>query len=371
VTYKGLIRDVSLGDKLLIDDGLIGLTVKEIKDDKIITNVDNGGTVKNNKSINLPGTHINLPSLTDKDREDIKFGIENGVDFIASSFTRSGDDVARLRSFMDATENGGDIKIISKIENIEGIENIDEIIATSDGIMVARGDLGVEIASELVPSVQKEIIQKCNKAGKFVITATQMLDSMMRNPRPTRAEVADVANAIYDGTDCVMLSGETASGEYPLEAVQMMTRICKVTESEVDYEKHVQIRRSKLENSVYNSIGLAACSAAENLSAKAILAPTSSGYTASIMSAFRPSKPIIAFAMNPRIVRKMALYWGVKPYLCEYMDEIESFFNHIISIAKKKNDIEDGDLSILVVGLPLGTGAKTNTVRIHTVGKGI
>ncbi|MDR0884867.1 MAG: pyruvate kinase [Clostridiales Family XIII bacterium] len=369
-TYPDLVNDVKIGDKILIDDGLIGLTVTAVRDGKIITNIDNGGEVKNNKSINLPGTHINLPSLTEKDKNDIAFGIKQDIDFVAASFTRSGEDVARLRAFLDG--NGGrEVRIISKVENIEGVENIDEIISLSDGVMVARGDLGVEIAPELVPNVQKEIIAKCNKAGKFVVTATQMLDSMMRNPRPTRAEVGDVANAIYDGTDCVMLSGETANGDYPLEAVTMMSKICQVTESDIDYDKHVQRRRSELENSTTNAIGLSACRCAESLNARAIIAPTTSGHTAAIMSSFRPSAPVLGFATSDSVVRKLVLNWGVKPFYCQYMDNTEAFFSQVIDIAVQHGELEEGDNVILTVGLPLGVGGKTNTVRIHTVGKGI
>ena len=283
VSYKGLANDVKPGNTILIDDGLVGLTVKEINGDDIVCEVQNSGIVKNHKGVNVPGVKVNLPAITEKDRSDIEFGIEQGIDFIAASFVRKVSDVLAIREILEAN-NADHIKIISKIENQEGVDNLDEIIEVSDGIMVARGDLGVEIPTEEIPVVQKLMIKKCNEAGKPVITATQMLDSMMRNPRPTRAEVTDVANAIYDGTDAIMLSGETAAGKYPVEAVKTMATIAKRAE-ETMKNKRDMINKSK---NVTDAISYATCTTAMDLEARAILSSTSSGHTARMVSKFRP-----------------------------------------------------------------------------------
>lgn len=368
VTYEELPNDVSPGDRILIDDGLIELTVNKVSDNIIETTVNNGGRVGNKKGINVPGVHVNLPSITDRDKNDILLGINQGVDFIAASFIRTGEDVAYLRKFLD--DNGGQgISIISKIENKEGIDHIDDIIENSDGIMVARGDMGVEIPPEDVPLIQKKIIKKCNRERKFVITATQMLDSMMRNPRPTRAEVADVANAILDGTDAVMLSGETANGKYPLESVEMMYNVAISVEKGIDFRGKLRKRRSDMEDSVTNAIGYATCSSAESLEAAAIITPTTSGYTARMMASFRPESPIFAFSTNEKVVRQLGLVWGVVPNNHEYIESADVFFDSVIDATKKKDLIKDGDVIILTAGLPLGIGGKTNMMRINTVGE--
>ena len=299
VSYKGLANDVKTGDTILIDDGLVGLTVKEVNGDDIVCEVQNSGIVKNNKGVNVPGVKVNLPAITEKDRSDIEFGIEQGIDFIAASFVRKVSDVLAIREILEEN-NATHIKIISKIENQEGVDNLDEIIEVSDGIMVARGDLGVEIPTEEIPVVQKLMIKKCNEAGKPVITASQMLDSMIRNPRPTRAEVTDVANAIYDGTDAIMLSGETAAGKYPVEAVKTMATIAKRAE-ETMRNRRTKINKSK---NVTDAISYATCTTAMDLDAKAILSSTASGHTARMVSKFRPDCPIIATTSDESVRRQ-------------------------------------------------------------------
>jgi pyruvate kinase len=368
VSYNELVDDVKPGDKILIDDGLIELTVDAVRDSKIHATIDNGGTVKDKKGINVPGGHVNLPSITESDKKDIIFGIEQGVDFIAASFIRTGEDVKYLRKFLD--DNGGkEVGIISKIENKEGIDHIDEIIEGSDGIMVARGDMGVEIPAYDVPLVQKRIIKKCNRGGRFVITATQMLDSMMRNPRPTRAEVADVANAILDGSDTVMLSGETAAGKYPLESLEMMVSIASAVEKGIDYRGKLRKRQRDLDNTVTNAIGYATCSSAESLDAKAIITPTASGYTARVISGFRPECPIFSFTPKANVMRRLALVWGVIPYYHPQIEIMEEFMSNVMEETKKEGLLKDGDLVIVTAGLPLGIGGKTNMMRIHSVGE--
>lgn len=367
-TYLDIAGDVSQGDRILIDDGLIELTVDRVENNEIVTVVNNGGTVKNKKGINIPGVHVNLLSITENDKKDILFGISQNVDFIAASFIRTGRDVEYLRKFLN--DNAGEsLRIISKIENKEGIDNIDDIIDASDGIMVARGDMGVEIPAEDVPLIQKSIIRKCNMKGKFVITATQMLDSMIRNPRPTRAEVADVANAVLDGTDAIMLSGETAAGKYPVESVEMMVNVSKSAEKGIDYDGIIKKHRARMESSLTNTIGFATCSSAESLGAAAIIAPTTSGYTARVMSSFRPQCPIISFSTSRRVMRRLSLVWGVIPYYHEYMDAADIFFANVVKESKNEGLIKDGDIIVLTAGLPLGIGGTTNMMRIMTVGE--
>jgi pyruvate kinase len=323
--------------------------------------------VKNHKSINLPGVAVKLPAMSESDKDDIEFGIKEGVDFVAASFIRKASDVVEIRKFMDAL-GGKRIKIISKIENKEGVDNIDAIIKVSDGVMVARGDLGVEIPAEAVPFIQKDIIRRCNREGIFVITATQMMDSMMRNPRPTRAEVADVANAILDGTDVIMLSGETASGKYPVEAVKMMVDVAIAAERGIIQHKVSRDRRGVLDNSVTNAIGFAACNSADLLGVKAIVAPTSSGRTAVTISKYRPRTPIIAFAMDDIVVRQMSLIWGVNAYHMSHMEDQQEFFRAAIRQCMKLIDLEEGDLMVLTAGIPFGSVGATNMCRIHQVG---
>ena len=358
VSYKGLANDVKPGDTILIDDGLVGLTVKEVNNDDIVCEVQNSGIVKNHKGVNVPGVKVNLPAITEKDRSDIEFGIEQGIDFIAASFVRKVSDVLAIREILEEN-NAEHIKIISKIENQEGVENLDEIIEVSDGIMVARGDLGVEIPTEEIPVVQKMMIAKCNKAGKPVITATQMLDSMMRNPRPTRAEVTDVANAIYDGTDAIMLSGETAAGKYPVEAVKTMATIAKRA------EETMRNRRDKINKSknVTDAISYATCTTAMDLEAKAILSSTASGHTARMVSKFRPDCPIVATTSNESVRRQLALTWGVLPLMREKSANIDQVIVNSIEAAKTSNYVSKDD----VVVITAGGGETTNLIKVETV----
>ncbi len=370
VSYEGLPKDVSKGTRILIDDGLVELEVIEIVNGTDIRcTVLNGGTIKDRKGVNVPNVPINLPAVTEKDIEDIKFGIENDVDFIAASFIRKAEDVLQIRKILE--ENGGeDIEIISKIENQQGVDNIDEIIEASDGIMVARGDLGVEIEAEKIPILQKQIIKKCNLAGKPVITATQMLDSMMRNPRPTRAEVTDVANAILDGTDAVMLSGETASGKYPIESVKTMYNIALNTESSSQYLETLQSKRT-LDNhiSTTNAISRATCTTAEDLKASAIITATSSGYTSKAVSKFRPQSPIIAATTSEKVMRKLALVWGVYPVLSKKSENTDEVIDMSIHSAMMKGYVKEGDLIVITAGIPVGVSGTTNLIKVHTIGK--
>ena len=358
VSYKGLANDVKPGDTILIYDGLVGLTVKEVNNDDIVCEVQNSGIVKNHKGVNVPGVKVNLPAITEKDRSDIEFGIEQGIDFIAASFVRKVSDVLAIREILEEN-NAEHIKIISKIENQEGVENLDEIIEVSDGIMVARGDLGVEIPTEEIPVVQKLMIKKCNEAGKPVITATQMLDSMIRNPRPTRAEVTDVANAIYDGTDAIMLSGETAAGKYPVEAVKTMATIAKRA------EETMRNRRDKINKSknVTDAISYATCTTAMDLEAKAILSSTASGHTARMVSKFRPDCPIVATTSNESVRRQLALTWGVLPLMREKSANIDQVIVNSIEAAKTSNYVSKDD----VVVITAGGGETTNLIKVETV----
>ncbi|SKC92808.1 pyruvate kinase [Maledivibacter halophilus] len=369
ITYDNLPKDVKKGDKILIDDGLIELEVTDIVDNKNIKcRVNNGGIVKDKKGINVPGVKINLPAITEKDISDIEFGIENRIDFIAASFIRKAEDVHAIRRVLEEN-NAYHIQIISKIENQEGLDNIDEIIEVSDGIMVARGDLGVEIPTEMVPIAQKEMIGKCNKVGKPVITATQMLDSMMRNPRPTRAEVTDVANAIFDGTDAIMLSGETAAGKYPIEAVRTMANIAKRTEDSLDYEEILHKRMSDKETSVTYAVSHATCNTAHDLGASAIISATSSGFTARMVSKFRPKAPIIAATTRSEILRRLVLVWGVKPVLIKDVDSTDEIFELSINKAKEYGYIKNGDLVVITAGVPVGISGATNLIKVHIVGE--
>ncbi|MTI69692.1 MAG: pyruvate kinase [Firmicutes bacterium] len=368
ITYKGLANDVVKNDIILIDDGLIELEVLEVLNDTDIKCiVKNAGTVKNKKGVNVPGVKVNLPALTDKDKSDIKFGIENNIDYIAASFIRKAADVIAIRKVLEEND-AGYVDIIPKIENQEGVENLDEIIEVSDGIMVARGDLGVEIPAEEVPMVQKRIIRKCNTAGKPVITATQMLDSMIRNPRPTRAEVTDVANAILDGTDAIMLSGETAAGKYPVEAVITMSNIANRTESSLDYDHLLKTKTRKSDVTVTNAISHATCNTAQDLEATAIITATSSGYTARAVSKFRPEAPIIASTTSEMVMRKLALVWGVYPILAEETNSTDEIIEVAVDGSLKKGLIKDGDLVVVTAGVPVGVAGSTNLIKVHIVG---
>lgn len=367
VTYKELPRDVKQGDRILIDDGLIELLVQKISGEDILCQVVNGGTVKDHKGINVPSVQINLPPITQRDEDDIRFGIENDIDYIAASFIRKADDVHTIRSLLE--EYGAShVRIISKIENEEGVSNIEELVAASDGIMVARGDLGVEIPPEQVPIVQKKIIRRCNFAGKTVVTATQMLDSMMRNPRPTRAEVADVANAILDGTDAIMLSGETASGKYPLEALSTMVRIAQSTEEVLNYDEIVRERSLMRDPSITNAIGHATCTSARGLKATAIFTPTDSGHTAFVVAKFRPQAPIVAFTYSERTARRLSLCWGAETKVIQAKKSAEEIFQAVVGLAEKSGTVKKGDLVVITAGFPVGIGGRTNMMRIHEIG---
>ncbi len=368
ITYEGIADDVKVGDRILIDDGLIELKINSIEDTEIECEVRNGGEVSNHKGINIPMVKTSLPALTQKDIDDIKFGIENGVDFIAASFVRKAQDVLDIRKILE--ENGGeDIDIISKIENHEGVENIKEIIEVSDGVMIARGDLGVEIPPEEVPLIQKDLIKQCNDKGKPVITATQMLDSMIRNPRPTRAEVTDVANSILDGTDAVMLSGETAIGSYPMNAVKTMSRIAVKMEESINYKRMVRNKSLVLGSTPTESVCFSASAGALNLGAAAILTPSSSGYTSKAVSKVRPKAPIIATVQDERVCRKLNLIWGVVPLISPPSTSTDELFENTINTAKDKGLLKDGDLVFITAGIPVGVSGTTNMIKIHTVGQ--
>lgn len=367
VSYGNLVNDVVPGDQLLIDDGLVGLVINKVDGSKIYCTVENGGTISNYKSVNLPGVKVKLPAVTEKDKEDIRFGIQEDVDFIAASFVRKASDVEEMRAFLDQ-HGGEDVQIIAKIENKEGVDNIEEIIAAADAVMVARGDLGVEIPAEQVPLIQKRIIHLCNLEGKPVITATQMLDSMMRNPRPTRAEVTDVANAIFDGTDAIMLSGESASGKYPLEAVNQMVQIACAIEDSLNYDKLLREKGQIRHTSITNAIGHATCNSACGLKATAILTPTETGYTALVVAKFRPKAPIIAFSSSCKVVRQLSLAWGVTPLTAGPSHTAQDVFEQAVHLAKKHGFIKDSDLVVITTGVPVGKEGNTNMLRIHVVG---
>ena len=369
VSYKGLAEDVVEGDIILIDDGLVGLKVENVVGEEIHCVVENSGIVKNHKGVNVPGVKINLPALTPKDISDIEFGITQGIDFIAASFVRKASDVLAIREVLE-NNNATDIQIISKIENQEGVDNLDEILQVSDGLMVARGDLGVEIPTEDIPIVQKQMIKKCNALGKPVITATQMLDSMIRNPRPTRAEVTDVANAIYDGTDAIMLSGETAAGKYPVEAVKVMAAIAKRIEETLDYDT---ILRSKgLNNTnVTDAISYATCTTAKSLTASGIVTSTSSGYTARMVSKFRPKTPIIAATPNERTSRQLSLSWGVYTVMCEQAENTDDLIDNSIEASKNEGYIHEGELVVITTGVPTGVSGTTNLIKVQVISEEI
>lgn len=370
ITYKDLYSDVEIGSRILIDDGLIELKVTGIKNKDIICIVLNGGDVSNRKSINVPNVKLNLPSLTEKDREDILFAVKNDFDFIAASFVRKARDIQEIRNILDhAGEHG--ICMISKIENKEGIDNFEEILKVSDGIMVARGDLGVEIPAAEVPAVQKRCIQSCHQAGKISITATQMLDSMIRNPRPTRAEVSDVANAIYDGTSAVMLSGETASGKYPIESLKMMVEIAYQTENSIDYWSKFETTKIPMVPSIGNAISHATCTTAMDINAKAIISLTHAGRTARMLSRFRPACPIISTTVFPKVERQLNLSWGVMPILIDEVSNTDELFEAGIKAGAKSGLLSDGDLVVLTGGTPVGMSGTTNTIKVQTIGKAL
>ena len=365
ITYKELIHDISAGTTILIDDGLIEMTVEEITDMDIICNVVNGGPVSNHKGVNVPGAELSMPYISESDKNDILFGVELGFDIIAASFVRNKEDVLEVRKILD--ERNSKMMIISKIENMQGIKNLDEIIEVSDGIMVARGDMGVEVPLEEVPVLQKQIIKKAVAKGKQVITATQMLESMMHNPRPTRAETTDIANAIYDGTTAIMLSGESAQGQYPVEAVQTMARIAERTEEDIDFAGRLKKREVPGDGNITTAISHATCTLAADLDVKAIICVTMSGFTASMISRFKPSCPIIGCTVKRLVWRQLNLQWGVMPLLIQEENTAEDLFHAAIDAAVDAGYIVKGDKIIITAGMPLGISGKTNQLRVVEV----
>ena len=368
VTYSDLINDVVPGNHILLDDGLIDLLVTEIDkaNGEIVTVIQNTGLIKSKKGVNVPNVSVNLPGITEKDEADIRFGCQEGIDFIAASFVRRASDVQAIRDVL-ADEGFPNIQIISKIENQEGVDNIDEIIEISDGIMVARGDLGVEIPTEEVPIVQKYIIKKCNEAGKPVVTATQMLDSMQKNPRLTRAEAGDVANAIFDGTDAVMLSGETANGDYPLAAVQTMANICSRTENAIKADRHSEVSNFD-KTDLTEAIGQAVAHTAKNLNIDTIIAATSSGRTARMISKYRPVASILAATFDEVTARSLALTWGVRPYVISKPLSTDEMMDAAVELAESKGFAKQGDSVIITAGVPVGEVGTTNLMKIEVVG---
>ncbi|MGG3560382.1 pyruvate kinase [Neobacillus rhizosphaerae] len=369
VTYQGLIEDVHVGSKILLDDGLIGLEVIEVNKaaNEIHTKILNSGTLKNKKGVNVPGVSVNLPGITEKDTKDILFGIEQGIDFIAASFVRRAKDVLEIRQLLEEN-NATHIHIIPKIENQEGVDNIDEILEISDGLMVARGDLGVEIPAEEVPLVQKMLIKKCNALGKPVITATQMLDSMQRNPRPTRAEASDVANAIFDGTDAIMLSGETAAGIYPVEAVQTMHNIASRAEQALDHKEILSSRSKDTGHNLTDAIGQSVAHTALNLEVNAIITPTESGHTARMISKYRPKAPIVAVAANDKVSRQLSLVWGVYSRITSMCSTTDEMLELSVQESLNSGIVKHGDLVVITAGVPVGEAGTTNLMKIHVVG---
>ena len=371
INYAGLAEDVKPGDRILIDDGLIELHVREINGTDIVCRIENGGELGEKKGVNVPGVRVKLPALTDKDKEDIRFGVDAGFDFVAASFVRHADAIREIRAILD--EKGSAMQIIAKIENEEGIENIDSIIEASDGIMVARGDMGVEIPAEKVPHIQKMIIRKCNLACKVVITATQMLDSMIRNPRPTRAEVSDVANAVYEGTDAVMLSGETAMGSYPIEAVRMMSQIAEESEKYLDYMFY-QRRKVSAENlrNISNTVCYSSVATASDLEAPVIVAPSVSGFTTRMLSKWRPKALIAGLSPSMTAVRQMQLYWGVKPFHAKRAESTDALLFASVELLKEKGIVKEGEIVVATAGVVTRANrhepvADTNIMRVIVV----
>ena len=365
ISYKNLVNDISVGTTILIDDGLIEMVVDAIEDTDILCTVINGGPISNHKGVNVPGAELSMPYISDVDRSDIMFGCDMGFDFIAASFVRCREDILEVRKILD--EHGSHMKIIAKIESMQGIRNLEDILTVSDGIMVARGDLGVEIPMEEVPVVQKQMIKMAEAQGKHVITATKMLESMIKNPRPTRAETTDIANAIYDGTTAIMLSGETAAGAYPVEAVRTMARIAERSEQDIDYNGRMK-RREHIDNfDVTTAISHATCTTAMDLKAAAIITVTISGFTAGMISRYKPSCPIIACSVSPRICRQLSLSWGVTPIWIARENTTDDLFDVAVHAAEEAGYIKKGDKVVLTAGMPLGVSGKTNMLRVVEV----
>ncbi len=365
VTYANLINDVEIGNKILVDDGYLTLIVKEKQEDILVCEVQNNAFIKDRRGINVPNVKLNMPFISEKDEADLKFGCKQRVDFVAASFVRRKDDILEIRKIFDEMGTP-EIQIIAKIENEEGVLNANEILEVADGIMVARGDLGVEVPAEEVPVIQKRLIKQCQKAGKVVVTATQMLESMQKNPRPTRAEVSDVANAILDGTDAIMLSGESAAGDYPVESVKMMTQIAVRTEKEIDYETMINQAISSSKRRIISAIALSTVDCASTVDAKAIVASTVSGETARIISRYRPNAPILALATSHKTARSLAITWGVDAQAVEMKKSTDDLLDQAIGFVKKHYDLSVGDIAIITAGLPVGQG-RTNLMKVHVI----
>ena len=363
VTYKDLPQDVQPGGTIMLDDGLIMLHIEQVTDTDIICTVLNSGKIKTKKGVNVPGVHLSMPYLSQKDREDIIFGVQNGFDFIAASFVRTAQDVYDIRNLLN--EYDSNIRIIAKIENREGVNNIDSILSAADAVMVARGDLGVEIDFTELPGIQKDIIDRSFSFGKPIVTATQMLDSMMVNPRPTRAEISDVANAIYDGTSAIMLSGETAAGDYPVEALKTMSAIAERTENEEHYRAQ---RHAEIQISVSDATAHAACLTAKDVNAAAIVTVSESGNTARLLSKYRPSQPIIACVMDEQVQRQLSVSWGITPLMMDLATSTDELIEKSTALAKEHGYLHDGELAVVTAGVPVGVSGTTNMIKIHMIG---
>ena len=370
ITYKELYKDVEPGDSILIDDGLIGMEVVRIDESDIVCRVKNGGFISNHKGVNVPGVELNMPFVSPKDLADIVFAVEQDYDFIAASFTRTAEDIMEIRKILQ--EHGGEkIHIIAKLENKQGVKNCEDILRVADGIMIARGDMGVEIPLEEVPVIQKELIRKAMHMGKPVITATQMLDSMMKNPRPTRAETSDVANAIYQGTSAIMLSGETAAGAYPIEAVQTMAKIAERTEQDIDYSREFKPRKLAEAPDVTSAISHATCTTAADLKAAAIVAVSKSGRTVSRIAKYLPVCPIIGCTTDERVYRQLNLLWGVTPVVMEEANTADELFDHAVELAEQKGLIARGELVVIAAGVPVGLSGTTNMMKVQIAGNAL
>ena len=367
ITYAGLTNDVQVGNRILIDDGLVGMVITDVTEETIVCKVENDGMIASNKGVNVPDVSLGMPYLSEKDRSDILFGVKAGVDFIAASFTRCAEDILEVRKVCSEVEEGN-VSIIAKIENMQGVNNIDEILRVSEGIMVARGDLGVEIPLEKVPVIQKKLIHKAYTSGKRVITATQMLDSMMKNPRPTRAEATDIANAIYDGTSAIMLSGETAAGLYPVESLKTMVRIAKEAEADINYDKRFRHRDVEEHIDVTNAISHATCTTALDLKAAAIITVTKSGRTAMMISKFRPSCPIITCTTSERVCRQLNLSWGVIPLVIEEETYTDDLLKRAVEAGEQAGLVKQGEVVVMTAGVPMGISGTTNLLKVHVVG---
>lgn len=366
VTFKGLPGDVRVGTRILINDGLVSMVVKKVTETDVICDVIDGGELSDHKGVNVPGVELSMPYLSEADMNDLEFGAKLGFDFIAASFVRSAADVAYLRKFTNAL-GWRSVRIIAKIENMDGVNNIDEIIDEADGIMVARGDMGVEIPFEKIPPIQKRLIKKAYSAGKQVVTATQMLESMITNPRPTRAEITDVANAVYDGTSAIMLSGETAAGAHPVEAVETMALIAESTESQIDYVTHFKAFGNDSNTTITNAISHATVTTAHDLGAKAIITVTKSGSTARMISKHRPQSMIIGCTTNDTVCRQMSMSWGVVPLMCDEKRNTDELFSHAVDVARKNGLVEKGDTVVITAGIPLGISGTTNMLKVETL----